>query len=183
MALFRVAGLGQQLTKALANTKHNLFSIPKKLPFPKKEKSLILEWTLAGGAVITTKFIFDFRIAACDSQIPSKPVLIVENELLAKESPFPWLQFLTYLWPHIIALTVAICSAFAVAILNTKIGVGIGSIVNVVSANLPQTSSSGDGSFIQQIKEPAIKVVKLYLSHAVMTFSYIYSLALVGRFF
>merc|ERR1711962_1219973 len=67
--------------------------------------------------------------------------------------------------------------------MGTKIGIAIGSIVNVVSSNLPQNEeiASGASSFMQQIKGPAVHLIKLYLLHCTCTFSYIYSLAIVGE--
>ena len=106
-------------------------------------------------------------------------------EVTQSNTSFPWSQFLSSLWPHIITLTIAIVTAMGVAILNTKIGVSIGSIVNVLSANLPNAvgsdGSSPGNSFINQIKEPAVKIMKYYLSHAALTFAYIYSLSIVGK--
>ena len=36
--------------------------------------------------------------------------------------------------------------------------------------------------FLSEIKEPAVRMVKLYLAQAVMTATYIYSLSCVGKF-
>ena len=134
------------------------------------------QWIVSGGIVITGKFCLDLKTAKCETK-----TVQIETTTEDRKTAFPWWQFITeYLWPHIVALTIAIISAFAVAILNTKIGHGIGALVNVVSANLGQGSSSSE-TFIQQIKEPAWNIIKLYSSHALMTFSYIYSLAVVGN--
>ena len=67
---------------------------------------------------------------------------------------------------------------------NTKIGTGIGCLVNILSANLPTSSGGGNeaaGNFMTQIKEPVCNIVKYYVSHAVLTFTYIYTLAKVGE--
>ena len=37
--------------------------------------------------------------------------------------------------------------------------------------------------FLSEIKEPAVRMVKLYLAQAVMTATYIYSLSCVGKLF
>ena len=37
--------------------------------------------------------------------------------------------------------------------------------------------------FLSEIKEPAVRMVKLYLAQAVMTATYIYSLSCVGELF
>ena len=36
--------------------------------------------------------------------------------------------------------------------------------------------------FVREVKEPAIKMIKLYLAQAVMTATYIYSLSCVGKY-
>lgn len=147
-----------------------------------KAFSTSLQWILAGGTVLTAKVFLGFDKAFCESRVNTAVILEKKSQKSPAESQFPWLQFLKYLWPYILSLTIAIASALAVAVLNTKIGVGIGSLINVVSANLPQGNSPSDSSsFIQQIKEPAMRIIKLYVSHAIMTFSYIYSLSIVGK--
>ena len=37
--------------------------------------------------------------------------------------------------------------------------------------------------FVMEVKDPAIRMAKLYIAQAVMTATYIYSLSCVGRFF
>ena len=154
-----------------------------------KPKESKIQWALAASGVTLTKLVFDCKIAKCqvihstDVGRPiSNSIVPEENQ---KEKDFPWIQFLSYIWPHILALTVAVVSALAVAILNTKIGISIGSLVNVVSSNLPAAQSSDTSSlsesFLQQIKKPSLDILKLYISHAAMTFSYIYSLSIVGE--
>ena len=59
--------------------------------------------------------------------------------------------------------------------------VSIGSLVNVVSANLPESPSLSSETFIQQIKQPTLDILKLYFGHAAMTFSTIFSLSIVGE--
>ena len=64
-----------------------------------------------------------------------------------------------------------------------KIGIAIGSLVNVVSSNISQNDEAltGASTYMQQIKGPAMNLIKLYLLHCTCTFSYIYSLAIVGN--
>ena len=40
----------------------------------------------------------------------------------------------------------------------------------------------GIADFVLEVKDPVIKMVKLYLAQAVMTATYIYSLSCVGKF-
>ena len=55
--------------------------------------------------------------------------------------------------------------------------------MNVVSSNIPQNDEAliGASTYMQQIKGPAMNLIKLYLLHCTCTFSYIYSLAIVGN--
>ena len=61
------------------------------------------------------------------------------------------------------------------------------SIVNFYSTNYRNVFKLGDDAargitdFIHEVKEPAVRMVKLYLAQAIMTATYIYSLACVGR--
>ena len=75
------------------------------------------------------------------------------------------------------------CSRTA-AILNIQIPQNLGAIVNVVSefisSNREEARRTVD-DFIAAIREPGIKMLKLYAAQAVMTFTYIYSLACVGK--
>ena len=48
---------------------------------------------------------------------------------------------------------------------------------------LGSESSGGAIDFIGEVKEPAIRMIKLYLAQAVMTATYIYSLSCVGKCF
>ena len=188
--LLKVSGCFRNKTFAVSvesTIKSYRTSLTKWMRKPKESK---IQWALAASGVTFTKLVFDCKIAKCqvinskakDDGMPINNSVPEEQ----KEKDFPWIQFLTYIWPHIFALTVAIVSALAVAILNTKIGISIGSLVNVVSSNLPAQSSLPNisnlsESFLQQIKKPSLDILKLYISHAAMTFSYIYSLSIVGE--
>ena len=190
MALFRAAQCSFRQVTPLRSLKAplelNIRTFHQVTQGSKKQVSQSWQWLIAGSLVVSGKVLFDWRTVKCEARISPPIPITISEKTLKEEATFPWWQFFSeYLWPHIIALSMAVVTAFAVAILNTKIGVGIGSIVNVVSANLGGDRASGGvpidtNSFIQQIKEPALNVIKLYVSHAAMTFSYIYSLALVG---
>ncbi len=145
----------------------------------------IFQWTLAGGAALTIRQLCFQKVTRCEVNVVQPPTTVSTTPSPAATSPFPWSQFLRALLPHILSLIVAVVSATAVAILNTKIGLSIGSIVNVLSTHLPgsgsQDSNAAAVDFIEQIKKPAWDVVKVYAAHAAMTFTYIYSLAILGK--
>ena len=151
----------------------------------KSEKISILQWIIVGsGIVVAAKYSLYVRTAKCES-VKVEIITPPQNEEIAKENVavvFPWIQFFHLVMPYIIYLTVAIVTAMGVAMFNTKIGIEIGSLVNVLSSNLPGNRGDASGtSYLAQIKEPAMNILKYYVSHACLTFSYIYSLAIVGR--
>ena len=160
-------------------------------PAPKCDKTVkwtqSLQWVLAGGVVVSAKIAFDSNIAKCEAKI--QPPLLLSTNTSVQEvkdgTALPWSQLCQYILPHILSLVVAVSAALMVAIVNTKIGIAIGSLVNVVSSNIHQSREiieDTTSSFMQQIRSPAINLIKLYLLHATCTFSYIYSLAIVGEF-
>ncbi len=57
----------------------------------------------------------------------------------------------------------------------------LGDIVNVVS-NYAVSDSLQDAksSFVSEIRDPAVRLVKIYLAQGLFTFGYIYSLSCVG---
>lgn len=103
----------------------------------------------------------------------------------------------------------AVVSALATAYLNIEIPKSLGKLVNIVAGSFVTSGNlrwqiqdrlgtliysllnlgggdQGDPSnqmkeFMANIREPATHLVKTYISQAVLTFSYIYSLACVGK--
>ena len=152
----------------------------------KSEKISIIQWIVVGsGIVVAAKYSLYVRTAKCESVKVVEIVTPTQKAENSKENVavvFPWIQFFHLVMPYIIYLTVAIVTAMGVAMFNTKIGIEIGSLVNVLSSNLPGNRGDASGtSYLTQIKEPALNILKYYVSHACLTFSYIYSLAIVGR--
>ena len=99
---------------------------------------------------------------------------------------FDWPQLLRLLWPHIWYLLAAAASALAVAALNIEIPRMLGSLVNVVSEVALNAGGNGIPArdaeeFYSAFREPAAKMVKLYLAQGLLTFGYIYSLSCVGE--
>lgn len=142
-----------------------------------RQFSTTLQWVVTGCGVLSCKVLFNLNSARCEARVEPAQIIATTDQ---DSAPFPWVQFLKSLLPHIIALSIALATAVIVAVMNTKIGVSIGSLVNVLSANLPSGGTSSGQTFYQQVKDPAVRIVKLYATHAAMTFAYIYSLAVVG---
>ena len=57
----------------------------------------------------------------------------------------------------------------------------LGNVVNVVSEHGLKKTGGHATEFMKEIRDPAIRMVKLYLAQAALTFGYIYSLSCVGK--
>ena len=79
-----------------------------------------IQWIIAGGGILTTKLLF-LPIAKCESvaKIEQSTELSISDNLAVEtiKTSFPWMQFLSSLWPHIVSLSIAIVSAMGVAVL------------------------------------------------------------------
>jgi len=105
---------------------------------------------------------------------------------------FDWGKFWILLKENIAYLVVAIGSAMAVAALNIRIPQLLGDLVNIVAQTFAsntsglgreETAATGGNmaNFLQEMRGPAMEMVKLYVGQAALTFAYIYSLACVGE--
>ena len=97
---------------------------------------------------------------------------------------FDFRRLIELLKENIGYLVAAVGSALVVAFLNIKIPQHLGQIVNIVAATFASTDDNPQSNlahFLEQIRTPAINMAKLYLGQALMTFTYIYSLACVGK--
>ena len=75
----------------------------------------------------------------------------------------------------------------------TRIPQLLGDLVNIVAQTFASNTGSGLGreeggvargnmaNFLQEMRGPAMEMVKLYVGQAALTFAYIYSLACVGE--
>ncbi len=88
-----------------------------------------------------------------------------------EEASFDWWRFLKLLYPHAWYLLAAVASAMIAAALNIQIPKMLGDIVNVLAnyvrkdSNLTQECGAGSGapSFVDEIKAPALRLIKIYL--------------------
>lgn len=104
---------------------------------------------------------------------------IVESEETGNKTdvPFDWKQFFNLLWLDILSLSLAIISALAAALVNIKLPLLVGEVVNVVS----KFAKDSTGDFIAEIKKPALKLVGTYLLQGALTVSYISLISNVGE--
>ncbi|XP_077999189.1 mitochondrial potassium channel ATP-binding subunit-like [Glandiceps talaboti] len=90
---------------------------------------------------------------------------------------FQWNEFIHYLWPELWHLLLALLSAFAVAMVNIKMPLLIGELVEVVS----KFTKENAGNYLEEMKKPAMKLISMYAIQAVLTFGYISMLSSVGE--
>ena len=104
-------------TSFFKRLQHNIISKGHKT----SSKHTTIQWIIASGGILTTKLIL-LPNAKCESEakiIHTSADLGTSDNLVFEttKSTFPWLQFLSLLWPHIVSLSIAIVSAMGVAIL------------------------------------------------------------------
>eukprot|EP00095_Tigriopus_kingsejongensis_P004287 maker-scaffold722_size106786-snap-gene-0.22 protein:Tk04287 transcript:maker-scaffold722_size106786-snap-gene-0.22-mRNA-1 annotation:"atp-binding cassette sub-family b member mitochondrial" len=125
-------------------------------------------------------------VAKCQSAKPEEKTrlvgLLARDQRMLPDAGFDWRQFWRMLCPHFHYLLAAIGSALVVAYLNIQIPQMLGSVVNVVTHFIGQGRELVQVSdFLDQIRQPCLAIMKLYLAQAIMTFGYIYSLSCVGE--
>ncbi|XP_064600276.1 mitochondrial potassium channel ATP-binding subunit-like isoform X2 [Liolophura sinensis] len=94
-----------------------------------------------------------------------------------EEPPFCWREFFKLLLPDIWYLIAAIISALGVALVNVRIPLLLGDVVNVVSKFTVETATS----FMDDIKIPALHLIAYYGIQGALTFSYISFLSVLGE--
>ncbi|XP_052802636.1 mitochondrial potassium channel ATP-binding subunit-like [Mya arenaria] len=114
----------------------------------------------------------------CETKTKSSRLDGINNERQVNDDvPFDWKQFAQLLWQDVLSLTLAVLCAFAAALVNIKVPLLVGEVVNVVSKFARET----DCNFIEEIKQPAIKLIGTYFIQGALTVSYISLLSNVGE--
>jgi ATP-binding cassette subfamily B (MDR/TAP) protein 8 len=94
-----------------------------------------------------------------------------------KQTKIEFNEFLKFLLPDVWLLLLASFCAFGVAVVNVKLPLLLGELVNAVS-------SLSDGSisdYAAILKEPAKKLICIYITQGVLTFIYISLLSSFGE--
>ncbi|CAL4122991.1 unnamed protein product [Meganyctiphanes norvegica] len=162
-----------------------------KFPVTKQEcrnrTSVILKLLLGGGTIYGLKTLSLSTVAYCEAvktatlEPPSHSRTDGTQENVDEEDPpFDWLFFWKLLQPQLHFFIAAMGSALVVALCNIQIPISLGSIVNVVAQLAQETSNQGE-SFMKEVANPALKLLKLYLVQAIFTFSYITFLTRMGE--
>ncbi|XP_066584500.1 mitochondrial potassium channel ATP-binding subunit [Prorops nasuta] len=110
----------------------------------------------------------------------AKPIITNVQNQNSKEI-FRWKIFFKYLYPHIWYLLLALSSALVVALLNIWIPQSVGDVINALTRVAKSGNSNTTDDVLQQLKEPAIKLIHMYVTQALFTFGYIFMLSHIGE--
>ncbi|XP_074661022.1 mitochondrial potassium channel ATP-binding subunit-like [Tubulanus polymorphus] len=102
----------------------------------------------------------------------------LKDESKTQDPKFDWEEFLKLVWPEIWYLLGAVVSALAVALVNIQIPVYLGDLVNIVSKF---TSEMPPADYIEQLRQPVIKLISIYGVQGILTFVYISLLQTMGE--
>ncbi|XP_040521371.1 mitochondrial potassium channel ATP-binding subunit isoform X1 [Gallus gallus] len=106
--------------------------------------------------------------AAAPAAVPAAP---------RPEAEFQWAAFWALLRPQLLALSAAVVLALGAALLNVRIPVLLGQLVDVV-AREARTHLEG---YLRAARPPALRLLGLYSLQALLTFGYIALLSRVGE--
>lgn len=132
-----------------------------------------LTLTLVCGASVCVKS--GFSIVKCDTSRVRELSLAKKNDL-----KFDWKLLWSYLKNHLLKLLGAIAAALAVAYLNINIPSLLGQLVNALSKYAGEVHGSAK-DFLQDVKEPATKLMLSYFAQSTFTFIYIFLLSNLGE--
>ncbi|XP_033924353.1 mitochondrial potassium channel ATP-binding subunit [Melopsittacus undulatus] len=93
------------------------------------------------------------------------------------EPTFNWPVFWTFLRPQLLVLSAAVVLALGAALLNVRIPVLLGQLVNVVA----HCARGHISSYLQEVRRPALRLLAVYCLQGLLTFGYIALLARVGE--
>jgi ATP-binding cassette subfamily B (MDR/TAP) protein 8 len=147
----------------------------KNIKAPKiKSQKLPLTFVSVFSASVLVKSGISF--AKCEAR-PNELQLVDKHKSDVK---FQWKLFWNnYLKKHILKLLCSICAALAVAYLNISIPSLLGDMINLLSKYANEVHGTAR-DFMQDVREPAIKLILSYLAQSTFTFGYIYLLSDIG---
>ncbi|KAK2568414.1 Mitochondrial potassium channel ATP-binding subunit, partial [Acropora cervicornis] len=152
--------------------------------FERKPNCFTSHWSILkyAGLVAVGGLVFRSKIsrAYCGLKLSHKSRL-PENKHVNKTKSrpkFDFKEFWKFLWPDLWLLLLAGLSAFAVAMVNIKLPLMLGNLVNAVSS---LTSGDHTSDVFQVLREPAIKLISIFGAQAVLTFAYISFLSCLGE--
>lgn len=132
----------------------------------------------ATGLGLGTYLLSKNCLVECKVKHREKNRLVGQTEESKKpDVDFEWKQFFQILWPDIYSLALAIVCALATAVVNIKLPLMVGEVVNVVS----QFTKDSGKDFIEEIKKPAMRLIATYLVQGGLTVAYISLLSNIGE--
>ncbi|XP_054027141.1 mitochondrial potassium channel ATP-binding subunit [Dryobates pubescens] len=116
--------------------------------------------------------------ARCQEDTATVPTVPPELPEQPRQEPtFDWPRFWTFLRPQLLALSAAIVLALGAALLNVRIPVLLGQLVNVV-ARCARGQVSG---YLRDVQRPALHLLAVYCLQGLLTFGYLALLSRVGE--
>ncbi|NWT74625.1 ABCB8 protein, partial [Prunella himalayana] len=143
-------------------------------PAPPAPRRLLLVGSAAGCVLLGL-----LRTAAhCqEATVPAVPPAAPEPPESPPEPPFDWPLFWTFLRPQLLALSAAVVLALGAALLNVRIPVLLGQLVDVVA----RCARGHVATYLREVRRPALRLLAVYCLQGLLTFGYIALLARVGE--
>ncbi|XP_047474458.1 mitochondrial potassium channel ATP-binding subunit-like isoform X2 [Penaeus chinensis] len=184
---WKTVKLPKQLSKVVARSVH----VARTETTSHTEKfslTVLLRLGLGGGTLIGIKGLLTPVTADCKASPPTPAVVAEIHDRLHgagqaeedKDPPFDWLYFWHLLKPQLHYFLAAMGSALIVSLANIQIPLLLGEIVNVVARFTGEHTEEGN-SYIKEITDPTLKIIKFYVAQAIFTFSYIAFLTRMGE--
>ncbi|XP_039561720.1 mitochondrial potassium channel ATP-binding subunit-like [Passer montanus] len=113
-----------------------------------------------------------------EATVPNGPPAAPEPPETPPETPFDWPLFWTFLRPQLLALSAAVVLALGAALLNVRIPVLLGQLVDVVA----RCARGHVATYLREVRRPALRLLAVvYCLQGLLTFGYIALLARVGE--
>uniref|UniRef100_A0A3P8VSS9 Mitochondrial potassium channel ATP-binding subunit n=1 Tax=Cynoglossus semilaevis TaxID=244447 RepID=A0A3P8VSS9_CYNSE len=130
---------------------------------------------LVGPAALTVSARLFCHVACCEADVNNNELVVDADQQTVPE--FKWHILWQFVRPQLLALIGAVVLAFAAAILNIQIPLMLGDLVNVVARYLRENT----GSYVHEIRIPALKLLGLYGIQGLLTTGYIILLSRLGE--
>ncbi|XP_058671148.1 mitochondrial potassium channel ATP-binding subunit [Ammospiza caudacuta] len=152
---------------------------PRPPPAPPAPRSRLLLVGSASGCVLLGLLRTAARCqeAATVPAVPAVPPAAAEPPEPPPETPFDWPLFWTFLRPQLLALSAAVVLALGAALLNVRIPVLLGQLVDVVA----RCARGHVATYLREVRRPALRLLAVYCLQGLLTFGYIALLARVGE--
>ncbi|XP_027560235.1 ATP-binding cassette sub-family B member 8, mitochondrial [Neopelma chrysocephalum] len=151
--------------------------LPPAPPTPLAPRCLLLAGSATGCVVLGLLGTAARCQEAAVPAVPTIPPGVPEPAEPPPEPPFDWQLFWTFLRPQLLALSAAVLLALGAALLNVRIPVLLGQLVNVVA----RCARGHIPTYLREVRRPALRLLAVYCLQGLLTFGYIALLARVGE--